>query len=399
MKKILIGIFICVLVINPIFTGTGTTKAQTLGGLRDELEQKQQELLENEQNKALTEQEISDVNASITSIENQIEQIYAESYQLQNEIDTLNQQIIEKEQEVKDIINFVQISNGESAYLEYMFGASDFTDFIYRVAVSEQLTAYNDQLIDEYNQMIETNKQKQIDLNNKQVELASNQKQLEEKLKLLGEKIESLDAVGIDIEDAIEYQKEIIALYESKGCGEDEDIETCGRKVLPSGTAFYRPTEIGKITSEWGPRDLLGRNWHEGIDVGVSVGTTVYSVANGMVATIVRSTCGGNMVVVHHEINKATYTSVYAHLSSIAVSEGQTVDRNTVIGYSGGAAGGYDKCTTGPHLHLTIATGLYGIDYYDWTNELNVKYSINPRNVINFPAGRYNPWDDRITAY
>lgn len=397
MKKIFIGLFAFVLVIHPIFLGT--SKAQTLGDLKAELEQKQQELLTNQQNKVLTEQEISNVNASISSIKKQIEQTYAELNQLQIDIETLNEQIIQKEQEVKDIINFVQISNGESAYLEYIFGAKDFTDFIYRVAISEQLTAYNDRLIDEYNEMIEINKQKQVSLNAKQGQLASSQKALEEKLKLLGQKIENLHSVGVDIEDSIEYQKEIIALYESKGCKPHEDIATCGRKVLPQGTAFYRPTVVGRITSEWGPRDLLGRTWHEGIDVGVSVGTQVYSVANGMVAKIAKSTCGGNMVVVHHEINKATYTSVYAHLSSVAVGEGQTVDRNTIIGYSGGAPGGYDKCTTGPHLHLTVAKGLYGVDYYDWSYELNVKYSINPRTVINFPAGRYNPWDDRITAY
>lgn len=169
---------------------------------------------------------------------------------------------------------------------------------------------------------------------------------------------------------------------------------------MPRGTAFYRPTQTGKITSEWGYRSLLGRTWHEGIDIGVSEGTTVYAIANGMVATVVRYSCGGNMVVVHHNINGKTYTSVYAHLLSVAVTKGQTVDRNTIVGYSGGGSTqSYDKCTLGAHLHLTVATGLYGIDYYDWLNDLNVKYSINPRTVINFPSGLYNPWTDRLTAY
>ena len=51
--------------------------------------------------------------------------------------------------------------DGESAYLEYTFGARDFTDFIYRTAVAEQLTKYNETLIDEFNKSIEESKQKQ----------------------------------------------------------------------------------------------------------------------------------------------------------------------------------------------------------------------------------------------
>ena len=53
-------------------------------------------------------------------------------------------------------MKFVQISNGETNYLEYIFGATDFTDFIYRVSVAEQLGEYNDRLIKEYNADIES---------------------------------------------------------------------------------------------------------------------------------------------------------------------------------------------------------------------------------------------------
>lgn len=373
--------------------------AKTLGELKNELEQKKQELQENKNKKAETETEISNTRNEIASIEKSINQIYVDMANLQVEIDKLNENIAKKDKEMKDIINFVQISSGESAYLEYAFGATDFTDFIYRMAVSEQLANYNEKLIEQYNQSIEDSKKKQQELTKKQSDMAEKSKQLEAKMNLLGQEIEDIEAVGADLEDTLEYQKEVIALYVSKGCKDNESIATCGREVLPKGTAFYRPTTAGFVISEWGPRDLLGRNWHEGIDISVGVGTTVYSVANGMVAAVVRYDCGGNMVIVHHDINNKSYTSVYAHLSSVAVSSGQDVDRNTIIGYSGGTAGGYDKCTTGAHLHVTIATGHFLKDYNDWLYELNKKYSINPRTVINFPAGLYNRWSDRLTKY
>ena len=75
-------------------------------------------------------------------------------------------------------------------------------------------------------------------------------------------------------------------------------------------------------------------------------------------------------------------------------------ERPWIIGYSGGSSTrSYDRCTFGAHLHLTIATGLYGVDYNDWTYQLNRVHSIDPRTVINFPLGIGNPWTDRVTAY
>ena len=398
MKKAF-NIFLIFVFLIPTFSIPNVVHAQTLGDLKKELENTKNELKANQNKKAETQAEINQANSDIKTIKNTIEQLYVDMANLDKEIEKLNQDIAVKDREMKEVINFVQVSNGESAYLEYAFGAKDFTDFIYRTAVAEQLTKYNETLIEEFNKSIEESKRKQEEMKQKQSNMAIQQRELENKMALLGEELVNIDSIGMDIEDSIEYQKEVIKLYESKGCKDNENIATCGRKVLPQGTAFYRPTQSGVITSEWGPRDLLGMYWHEGIDVGIGVGNAVYSIATGMVAGVVSYNCGGNIVVVHHNINNRTYTSVYAHLSSINVSKGQTVDRNTIVGYSGGAAGGYDVCTTGPHLHVTVATGLFWVDYYDWTNDLNVKYSINPRSVINFPSGLYNRWDDRLTAY
>lgn len=398
MKKLLVGVFALLLVIHPIILGTA--KAQTLGDLRTELDQKQAEYNQNKANQAQTEQEISNVNASINAIEAEINQTYIDIDNLTIEIEKLNQQIEEKEQEVKDIINFVQISNGESAYLEYMFGAQDFTDFIYRIAISEQLTSYNDKLIDEYNEMIESNKQKQVQIENKRASLGQKQIELQQKKEQLGQELNTIASTSLSLEDEIQEAKEVIALYDGKGCKDNEDISTCGKSLLPPGTAFFRPLESGYVTSEWGTRYYMGKTFHEGIDFGAKEGTNVYSIANGMVASIFHQySCGGNMVIVHHNINNVTYTSVYAHLLTINVTEGQTVTKNTVIGTSGGqSTKSYDKCTGGAHLHLTVAKGLYGVDYTSWS-VMNYQKSINPRNVINLPAGTYNPWSDRVTAY
>jgi len=400
MKKIL-NILIVLTLFMTSFCVPDVTRAKTLGDLKNELTNKQNEFNKNEEQKQLTQQEIVQTQKDIETIKGNISQTYIDISNIQKEIDNLYEKISNKKAEVKKIINYTQISSGESAYLEYIFGAESFTDLIYRTAVAEQLAAYNEKLVKEYNKMVEESKKKQEEVQKKQVELADYQKTLEQKAASLGEELETIKSTGLSIQDEIDAQKEIIQLYVDRNCKDDEDISTCGRKTLPAGTAFYRPTLSGQITSEWGYRSLLGRSWHEGIDVGIGEGTPVYSIGAGMVAsTFHRTSCGGNMVVVHHNINGKTYTSVYAHLLSIAVSDGDIVNRNTIVGYSGGrSTTSYDRCTLGAHLHLTVATGLYGVDYSDWSYQLNQVHSIDPRSVINFPAGRYNKWTDRLTAY
>lgn len=409
--KVLRKIFaITTIIIFLIPTFVPPVHAKTVADLKNELQQKQNELQQNKNKQNLTEQQINNANAEIETVKASINQTYVDIAALDKEIELLNEDIKKKDQQIKEIVNFMQVSNGESAYLEYAFGAKDFTDFIYRVAVAEQLAEYNNNLIDECNKKIESSKQKQKEIENKRNELSSKQEQLQKKVKELGKELETLSDTSIDIEDEIEYQKEIIKLYENKGCKDNEDISTCGRKTLPVGTAFYRPIVAGRVTSEWGYRNL-GSGWHEGIDFGIAQGTTVYAIANGMVAkTLYRNSCGGNMVIIHHNINGKTYTSVYAHLNSINVSEGTTVTRNTIIGYSGGGRNtmspsnvcglsggtGWDRCSCGEHLHLTIATGLYGVDY-NFT-QMNYKYSINPRLVINLPSGS-GRFENRIEEY
>ena len=133
---------------------------KTLGDLKQELYQKQQELTQNQQNQNMTQQQINNANQQLASVKASIEQTYVDIAALDKEIELLNQDIAKKDAQIKEIVNFVQVSSGESAYLEYAFGAKDFTDFIYRMAVAEQLAEYNDKLIAECNQNIETAKQK-----------------------------------------------------------------------------------------------------------------------------------------------------------------------------------------------------------------------------------------------
>jgi len=91
---------------------------------------------------------------------------------------------------------------------------------------------------------------------------------------------------------------------------------------------------------------------HNGIDLAASIGTQVYSAHDGQVMGTGNTdlTCAGasygKWILIKHTNG---LTTLYAHLSLIKVSTGQTVKRGEVIALSGNT--GY---STGPHLHFSL---------------------------------------------
>ncbi len=399
-------IFITLLTLFLFTSASYNTKAKTFGQLKEELKQEENNLGQNNQQKQLTEEQIKQVNSNITQNRKDIENITTEVKNLNDEIIKLNEEIEKKNAQIKSIINFTQLSSGDSQYLEYLFGAADFTDFIYRAAVAEQLSKYNNNLIDEYNKTIEENKKKTEELNKKQIELQNKQKELEENLNKLGKQLDTTKEEGQNIEEQIKYLKELVQVYQDRGCEDNQDISSCGRATLPTSTQFFRPIINGYVTSEFGGR---GSSYHYGTDMSTSEvwsgNVNVYASGSGIVSGITwKSSCGGNMVFIHHKTKTgATYTTIYMHLYQVYVSVNQVVTPSTVIGLMGGNprnpnAPGYtpwDSCTTGAHSHFQVATGLYGVDYSSWST-LRAR-SFNARNFINLPRSGW--FYGRTTAY
>jgi len=103
--------------------------------------------------------------------------------------------------------------------------------------------------------------------------------------------------------------------------------------ILLSGCAFGGPRVLSGFGDPRGPEGYPRRDGtHRGVDLGVA-GTTVISAADGQV-TIAAPDHGpcGTMVMVQHQ---SRYQTVYCHLSSYSVREGQEVRRGDLIGEIG----------------------------------------------------------------
>ena len=386
-KKIILIIFTIMLIIMP-FTNV---EAKTLGDLKSELKELERKQKEAENKKNLTESEINSLADEISSITTSIERTKEDIKKAEDEIIKSEEEIEEKREETNELLKFLQVSSGENVYLEYIFEADSYTDFIYRYSVVSQLTEYNNNLMQELEELVETLEAKKIEYNKNKIRLEEKSSELTSKMAVLRVNLENYKEEGTTIEDDIKDMKEKIKELEDIGCKDNENITTCGRtNGMVNATGWSYPLAWGCVTSEYvgfGNRpDWSGSvSGHHGIDLDcVGEGTTVYAAAPGVVERVVYySSCGGNMVWVYHNVNGKPYTTVYMHLLYISVSEGQTVSSQTKIGgVGGGSTMSYDGCTGGAHLHFGMA---YGHNAYGFNS-----YSFNPRNIYNFPALVYS---------
>ena len=120
------------------------------------------------------------------------------------------------------------------------------------------------------------------------------------------------------------------------------------------GGAFTNPLPGAVLTQAFGPTDLPFEppfagfaHFHTGIDIATVAGTPVLAASAGTVLLAGYNPGGyGNYVVVAHAGGLDT---LYGHLDSIAVRQGQTVERGQPVGAEGSSGN-----STGPHLHFEV---------------------------------------------
>ena len=135
------------------------------------------------------------------------------------------------------------------------------------------------------------------------------------------------------------------------GTGGSNAANTCGGGPVASG--FGWPADDHTLSGNaYGPG-------HLGIDISAPEGSNVYAAGTGVV-TMAQGGWNygyGNVVQIDHGNG---YVTVYAHLSTIFVSQCQTVGQGAVVGLSGNTGNSF-----GAHLHFEIRVGGANINPYD----------------------------------
>ena len=122
--------------------------------------------------------------------------------------------------------------------------------------------------------------------------------------------------------------------------------------VKISSSGFMKPIG-GRITSPFGWRThpiFNSRTFHSGVDIaGPNRGSIRASNSGKVIYSGWYGGYGKVVILDHGVVNGKPTTTLYAHMSSIRVGQGQFVNKGEVVGYEGTT--GY---STGPHVHFEV---------------------------------------------
>ena len=261
---------------------------------------------------------------------------------------------------------------GSYTYLDILFQCRSLSDVLSAIDMIGEIMDSDKRLFEEYKTARETTEQVKAEYEATLAQLGEKQETLEVEKAELEEQIAAAVEVINQLQDDIdaakaEYAKAaaaeaaaqasinaIIAQMQAEEEAARQEAaqnnqQYTGTGSTATGTYIWPCPSSTYVTSAFGMRDhpLFGdERPHSDIDIAGSAGSEVLAADSGTVAVATYSSSYGNYVTIYH--SNGDYT-LYAHMSSLAVSAGQSVTQGDVIGYVGSTG-----WATGPHLHFEI---------------------------------------------
>ena len=263
--------------------------------------------------------------------------------------------------------------NGVITYWQILFDSNSFADLLSRMDFIGEIMNFDEQVIEDYQVFQRQTMERKQELLDVIDETEAMQDELEVQKVGLEEKLAEAQAHIEELHADQEVFNKLKAEYEAEEDALDAKIAEAERKYAAQIAAQQRPSgggaSIGNLKLQWpcssrritsyfgyrsaGSTNGVGSTNHKGIDIGaVGYTTPIVAVAAGTVTISQYSRSAGEYVAVSHGNG---VRSVYMHLSSRAVTVGQTVSKGQKLGISGSTGN-----STGPHLHFgLIVNGVY----------------------------------------
>lgn len=334
-------------------------------------------LEENKSSQAALEAEVERLDKLTTATDEKVIQKQAEIKQTKEEIAQLKVEIGEVQKRIdkrdkllKERVNSMYESGGAVSYLEVVLGSKDFGDFLDRVLALNMIAEQDRQLLEEQKKDKELLEKKMAsvekklnNLQNAMKELQQLQQQLKAQMAEKDRLMASLqseeeelhkEAHKIENEGALlKAQEEAFRAEQARAAAREKARQSSSGGSSPSmgpvsGNGMIIKPAAGAVSSGFGMRSS---GMHEGIDIAKGGTVPIYAAADGTVIKSEYSPSYGNVVYISHSIGGQQWTTVYAHMSSRAVSGG-SVSKGQFLGNMGNTGR-----SSGQHLHFELHKG------------------------------------------
>ena len=357
--------------------------------------------------KGVIDQQVALLYAEITNVNDQIATYSLMIADKQKELNRLQEHLDKLNQKNKERIRAME-EEGELSYWSVLFQANDFSEFLDRLNMVQEIASADKRRLDEMGKVAVEVAQTQQELETEKAalqqtkqELEATQQELEVKtaeadaiLDELVKTSEDLEDLHQSFEDEEEYflnellkteqeyndklKEEEASRQASIQASIDESIaeskhqaaleesrrqEANKKPTKPSsgssggssnvdqeGIRWITPCAYSYVSSPFGYRyhPVTGKyTMHNGVDLPAPKGTPIYATRSGYVTTATYHYTAGNYVSINHQDG---YSSVYMHMTHYVVSKGEYVKAGQLIGYVGSTGR-----STGYHLHFGIS--------------------------------------------
>lgn len=248
--------------------------------------------------------------------------------------------------------------HGKFYYISVLFQATSFSSLLTRLADISEIMEYDSNLEKQYKEARDYCAQVKAEYEQIQAEQEAKKLELEVRMEDLEEQTIAAANVIAELEfDLDEFRR----AYDENEAAEHEmmneiddliaklEAEKASANIVSTGSYIWPTPSCYSVSSQFGYRyhPIYGDyRMHYGIDISASSGASILAADSGTVTTATYSSSYGNYVMINHGDGRYT---VYAHMSSMAVSVGNTVTQGETIGYVGSTG-----WSTGPHLHFEV---------------------------------------------
>ena len=392
-KRLFCGLMtLCVAAMTPLSVSAQTVaeiqaEQSRLQAEKESLEA-QLEQLRNDEAQKQAEQE--NLQQQINVVQEQIDTTRQNINDLNESINELTMKLDKSEEEIQGTIDDFKerlvalYTAGNVSTLEILLDSESLSEFTARATMIETMTAHDQELVDKLEAYMEETSADREECEAQKKEVAELQKSLEDKQKELDQLYEENAAAIVEIQGAegatenqleaneaelAEAEQKIQEAIAAQKAAEEAARQEALEQQQNSSSGSTSSGNSGSITYPTGGGGTSGFNpiWplpgvtyisagyngypgHKGLDIAGPYGTPIVAAADGQVieanSTDSWGMSWGYYVLIYHN---GTYTTRYAHMSSVAVSTGQYVTAGTVIGYEGATGN-----VTGPHLHFEV---------------------------------------------
>ena len=339
--------------------------------LADDLESQLQDLQEKAaQQQAITDEaqaRVDNLSEKLRVLQEEVDIATAEYKDVKGRLDKVQSDIIdntellektEKELNAKNKILAKRVKdiyiNGQISYVDVLFGAKDFSDFLTRMDILKRIIKHDYDLIMKVkaDRDIVVNTRAKLEQDKADVELLVADAAIKQQNMLDKKQAQQvlLNKAEYDREVSQQAYEEIMAASEEiTRMIQRSQMISSGFAGGGSGSGAMIWPLSGPITSEFGWRThpIFGtQRYHSGLDIGGDYGLPIAAAASGVVIHAGWISGYGNTVIIDHG---GGITTLYGHNESLLVGVGESVAQGQTIAMCGSTGN-----STGPHCHFEV---------------------------------------------